>query len=104
MHIDSSSFGLKSNLASLTTEVDKLDIDKLPPVPFHLSKLSDALKNVVVKKPVYNKLVATKVNSIDTSGFTLKTKCDTDKTELEKKIPDTRGLLKRLITILKSLK
>ena len=102
-HIDTSSFALKSNLASLKTEVDKLDIDKLPPVPVHLSKLSDALKNVVVKKPVYNKLVA-KVNSIDTSGFILKTKCDTDKTELEKKIPDTRGLLKRLITILKSLK
>ena len=102
-HIDTSSFALKSNLASLKTEVDKLDIDKLPPVPVHLSKLSDALKNVVVKKPVYNKLIA-KVNSIDTSGFTLKTKCDTDKTELEKKIPDTRGLLKRLITILKSLK
>ena len=102
-HIDTSSFALKSNLASLKTEVDKLDIDKLPPVPVHLSKLSDALKNVVVKKPVYNKLVA-KVNSIDTSGFILKTKCDSDKTELEKKIPDTRGLLKRLITILKSLK
>ena len=32
-HIDTSSFALKSNLASLKTEVDKLDIDKLPPVP-----------------------------------------------------------------------
>ena len=43
-HIDASSFALKSNLASLKTEVDKLDIDKLVPVPVDLSKLSDAVK------------------------------------------------------------
>ena len=48
-HIDTSSFALKSNLASLKTEVDKLDIDKLPPVPVHLSKLSDALKTLWLK-------------------------------------------------------
>ena len=66
-HIDTSSFALKSNLASLKTEVDKLDIDKLVPVPVDLSKLSDVVKNVV-KKTVYDKLVA-KVNSIDTSVF-----------------------------------
>ena len=45
-HIYTSSFALKSNLASLKTE-DKLDIDKLVPVPVDLSKLSDAVKNVV---------------------------------------------------------
>ena len=77
-HIETSSFALKSNLASLKTEVDKLDIDKLVPVPVDLSKLSDVVKNVV-KKTVYDKLVA-KVNSIDTSGFVLKAKYDTDKT------------------------
>ena len=49
-HIDTSSFALKSNLASLKTEVDKLDINKLVPVPVDLSKLSDAVKNDVVKK------------------------------------------------------
>ena len=49
-HVDTSSFALKTNLASLKTEVDKLDIDKLVPVPVDLSKLSDALKNNVVKK------------------------------------------------------
>ena len=82
---------LKSNLASLKTEVDKLDIDKLAPVPIHLSKLSDVVKNDVLKKTVHDKLVA-KVNSIDTGGIVLKTKHDntdkTDKTELEKKTPD----------------
>ena len=53
------------------------------PVPVDLSKLRDVVKNDVVKKYVYDKLV-TKVNNIDTSGFALKTKYDTDKSELEK--------------------
>ena len=77
-HIDTSSFALKSNLASLKTEVDKLDIDKLVSVPVDLSKRSDVVKNDVVKKNVYDKLV-TKVNNMDTSGFVLKTKYDADK-------------------------
>ena len=49
-HVDASSFALKSNLASLKTEVDKLDIEKLTPVPYDLAKLSNVVKNVVVKK------------------------------------------------------
>ena len=49
-HIDTSSFALKLNLASLKTEVDKSDIDKLVPVPVDLSKLRDVVKNDVVKK------------------------------------------------------
>ena len=49
-HIDTSNFPLKPNLASLRTEADKLDIDKLVPVPVDLSKLSDEVKNDVVKK------------------------------------------------------
>ena len=77
-HVDTSSFALKSNLASLKTEVDKLDINKLVPVPVDLSKLSDAVKNDIVKKAVYDKS-AEKVNNIDTSTFVLKTKYDTDK-------------------------
>ena len=93
-HVDTSSCALKSNLASLKTEVDKLDIDKLVPVPVDLSKLSDVVKNDVVKKDVYDKLVA-KVDNIDTSGFVLKAKYDTDKSELENKIPDTSGLVKK---------
>ena len=48
-HVDTSSFALKTNLASLETKVDKLDIDKLVPVPTDLSKLSDVVKNDVVK-------------------------------------------------------
>ena len=87
-HADTSSFVLKTNLADLKTEVDQLDIDKLVPVLVDLSKLSDAVKNDVVKKDVYDKLVA-KVDNIDTSGFVIKTKYDTDKSELENKIPDT---------------
>ena len=66
---------------------DKSDIDKLVLVPVDLSKLSDVVKNDVVRKDVYDKLVA-KVNNIDTSGFVLKTEYDTDKSKLENKIPD----------------
>ena len=54
-HVDTSSFALKTNLANLKTEVDKLDIDKLVPVPVDLSKLSDVVKNDVVKKDIYDK-------------------------------------------------
>ena len=49
-HVDTSSFALKANLANLKTEVDKLDIDKLVPVPTDLSKLSNVVKNDVIKK------------------------------------------------------
>ena len=93
-HVDTSSFALKNFLANLKTEVNKLDIDKLVLIPVDLSKLSDVVKNDVVKKDVYNKLVA-KVDNINTSGFVLKTKYDTDKSELENKIPDTIGLVKK---------
>ena len=49
-HVDTSNFALKTNLSSLKTEVDKLDIDKLVPIPNDLSKLSNAVKNDVVEK------------------------------------------------------
>ena len=49
-HVDTSSFVLKTNLANLKTEVDKLDIDKLVPVLTDLSKLSNIVKNDVIKK------------------------------------------------------
>ena len=86
-HVDASSFALKSNLASLKTEVDKLDIDKLTPVPNDLAKLSNVVKNDVIKKTEYDKLVA-KVDNIGTTRFVLKTTYDTDKPNLEKKISD----------------
>ena len=53
-HVDTSNFALKTNLARLKTEADKLDIDKLAPVPVDLSKLSDFVQNDVVKKTVYD--------------------------------------------------
>ena len=49
-HVDTSSFAIKSNLASLKTEINKLDIDKLVPFPVHLRKLSDVVKNDILKK------------------------------------------------------
>ena len=92
-HVDTSSFALKTNLASLKTEVDKLDIYKLVPVSVDLSKLSHAVKNDVVRKTAYDKLIE-KLNNIDTSDFVLKTNYQTGKTELEKKIPDVTDLVK----------
>ena len=102
-HVDTSSFAMKTNLVSLKIEIDKLDIDKLGPVPVDLTKLSDVVKNNVVKKTMYDKLVA-KVNNIDTSDFVMKTKYQTkfrdvnnviikaELTELENEIPDVSSL------------
>ena len=87
-HVDISSIALKSNLASLKTEVDKLRIDKLTPVCNDLANLSKKTE---------------KLNNIDTIGFVLKTTYDTNKSDLEKKIsdadkknPDTSELAKKI--------
>ena len=94
-----SSFALKSNLASLKTEVGKLDIDKLTPVPNDLAKLSNIVKNDI-KKPEYNKLVA-KVDDIDTTNCAKKNKYEKEGSDFEnkiskidKKIPNVSGLVK----------
>ena len=71
-HVDVSSFVLKSNLASLKTQIDKIDADKLKTVPVDLAKLSNVVKIDVVKTIEYNKLVA-KVDNIDTTNFAKKT-------------------------------
>ena len=99
-HVDTSSFVLRTDLANLKTEFDKLDIDKFEPVRVDLSKLTDVVKNEVVKKTAYDKLVP-KVNNIDNSGFALKTKYDADKTELAKKFLILVSLLKNQIITLK---
>ena len=94
LHVNTSSFALKTNLANLKTEVGKLYIDKLVPLPVDLRKLSDVVENDVVKKDVYDKLVA-KIDNIDASGFVLKTKYDADQSELENKIPDVTNFVKK---------
>ena len=70
-HVDTSNFALKTNLSSLKTEADKLDIDKLATVPVDLSKLSNVVKNDAIKKTVYNKLVA-KVDTLIKTNFCVK--------------------------------
>ena len=84
-HMDVSSYALKSNLASLKTEVDKLDIDKLTSVPIDLAKLSNVVKNDVVKKTEYDKLV-NKVDGIDNTNFVSRTKYEKDGSDFEDKI------------------
>ena len=78
-----------------------MDIDNLTPVPNDLAKLSNIVKNDVVKKTEYKKLVG-KIDNIDTTKFILKTTYDTDKSGLEKKIsdvdkkiPDTSSLVEK---------
>ena len=93
-HVDTSSFALKANLANLKTEVNKLGINKLVPLSADLSKLNDVIKNDVVKKTVYDQLVA-KVNNFDTSDFVLKTNYNADKTKLENKIPNSTDFVKK---------
>ena len=105
-HVDVSGFSSKTNLAALKTEVDKIDADKLKPAPVDLAKLSNVVKNEVVKKTDYNAKVTniegqiagvtkntldnlgdiTKLKAVDTSNFVLKTKLASDVTTLENKI------------------
>ena len=106
-HVDVSDFASKTNLAALKTEVDKIDTDKLKTVPDELAKLSNVVKNGVVKKVDYNTL-KTKVDGTDTSNFVTRTKFTADADDLDdkidkvdKKIPDVSSFaLKSSITSL----
>ena len=119
--IDTSGFASKTNLAALKTEVDKIDTGKLKTVPDDLAKLSNAVKNNVVKKTDYNSKVSSietqiagvtkntldnladintlKTKTVDTSNFVTTTKLSTDTNALDdkidkvdKKIPDVSRL------------
>ena len=108
-HVDTRIYALKTNLANLKTQVDKIGTEKLKTVPNDLAKLSNVVKNDVVKKTEHNTL-KNKVDAIDTSTFVLRTKFTTDTNALddkidkiENKIPDISGLatkssVTRLIT------
>ena len=118
-HVDVSSFASKTNLAALKTEVDKIETDKLKTAPVDLAKLTNAVKNDVVKKTDYNtKLTSmeaqiagltkntvdnladiTKLKAIDTNSFVTRTKFSADTNAfddkidgVEKKIPDISRL------------
>ena len=100
-HVDVSTFALKSNLANLKTEVDKIDADKLKTVPVDLAKLSNVVKNDVIKNTKYDKLVA-KANGIDNKNFVSRTKYEKDGSDFEDKIdkidtkiPDVTNLVKK---------
>ena len=77
-HVDVSSFALKTNLASLKTEIDRLDIDKLVPASNDLANLSNVVKN--------DDGLVTKVNYIDTTNLVSKTKYEKDGSYFEDKI------------------
>ena len=105
-HVDVSSFASKTNLAALKTEVDKIDVDKLKATPTDLDRLSNLVKNDVVKKTDYNTKVTsieaqiagltkntvdnladiTKPKAIDINSFVTRTKFSTDSIALDDKI------------------
>ena len=84
---------LNQTLKAVEQKLDEIDANKLKAVPVDWSKLSNIPNNDVIKKTVYDKLVA-EVNNIDISIFVLKNKYDTDKSKLEKKIPAISKLVK----------
>ena len=105
-HVDVSSFASKTNLAALKTEVDKIDVDKLMTTPTDLDRLSNLVKNDVVKKTDYSTKVTsieaqiagltkntvdnladiTKLKAIDTNSFVTRTKFSADTNALDDKI------------------
>ena len=90
-HVDVSSYATKTNLAALKTEVDKIDIDKLKTVPDDLAKLSNVVKNEVVKKTDFSA-----DNYVTRTKFSTDTNSLDDKIDkVEKKIPDVSGLATR---------
>ena len=90
--LHTSCFPLKTNIAALKTELDKLDINKLVPVPVDLSKLNDVVKNDVVKKTDYNAKITDIEGKIpDVSNLATKTVLTT----VENKIPSVSELGKK---------
>ena len=105
-HVDVSGFASKTNLAALKTEVDKIDADKLKTGAVDLAKLSNVVKNEVVKKTDYSAKVTniesqiagvtkntldnlgdiTKLKAIDTNSFVTRTKFSADTNALDDKI------------------
>ena len=96
-HVDVSSYATKTNLAALKTEVDKIDIDKLKTVPDDLAKLSNVVKNEVVKKTDFSADTYVTRTKFSTDTNALDDKID----KVEKKIPDISSLeTKRNVTTL----
>ena len=90
------SFGRNINVkVDLSNYATKTDLK-------NVAHIDVVIKNDVVKKTVYDKLIP-KVNNIDTSDFVLKTKYIADKTELEKKMSDIINLVKKLTELEKKV-
>ena len=96
-HTDVSSFASKTNLAALKTEVDKIDVDKLKTVPDDLTKLSNVVKNEVVKKTDFSA-----DNYVTRTKFSTDTNALDDKIDkVDKKIPSVSNLAsKSSVTVL----
>ena len=122
-HVDVNSYASKTNLAALKTEVDKFDTDNLKAVPNNLAKLSNVVKNYVVKKTGYNTKISNietqitlvnknaldnladikvlKAKPVDTSNFVTRTKFSTDTNALDDEIDKGDKKFLMLLILLK---
>ena len=100
-HVDVSSYATKTNLAALKTEVDKIDTDKLKTVPDDLAKLSNIVKNEVVKKTDFSADDYVKKTKFSGDINSFDDKID----KVEKKIPDVSSLETKgnVTTLIKNL-
>ena len=98
---DVSSFASKTNLSALKTKVDKIDVDKLKTVPDDLAKLSNVVKNEVVKKTDFSADDYVKKTKFSGAINSLDDKID----KVEKKIPDISSLetKRNFTTLVKNL-
>ena len=95
--VDVSSYATKTNLAALKTEVDKIDVDQSKTVPDDLAKLSNVVKNEVVKKTDFSADTYVTRTKFSTDTNALDDKID----KVEKKIPHISSLeTKRNVTTL----
>ena len=96
-HTDVSSFANKTNLAALKTEVDKIDVDKFKTVLDDLAKLSNVVKNEVVKKTDFSADNYVTITKFSTDTNALDDKID----KIDKKNPNVSNLAtKSSVTIL----
>ena len=106
-HIDTSSFALKTNLASLKTEVDKLDIDKLKSLPNNLSNLKNEVDKLDIDKLKSVPVDLSKLSNVVKNEVVKKTEYNAKIKSIEDKIPDitnlaTESILNTKINVVKS--
>ena len=101
LHVDTSRFALKTNVASLKTEVDKLDIDKLKRLPNNLSNLKSKVDKLYIDKLVPAPVDLSKLSNVGKNDVVKKTEYNAKIKKYKGKIPDITNLATKLFLIQK---